>query len=588
MVQAYDSLVDVLAERAEQQRDQVAFSFLAANGRPALSLTYEELRARARHIAHTLYAHGACAGDRAILVFPPGLDFIAAFFGCLTAGVIAVPLAPPRRVAGRDAAANIIADCDPRFGLTTAAYAADLAARGVGSLMGRDLAWVYVDEELQRPAIEQPETCRASRSNLAFLQYTSGSTSAPKGVMVSHGNLLENLDMIRRALGHSRSSKHVCWMPLHHDMGLILNVLEAFYLGAGCVLMAPVAFLQRPLTLLKAIGELGAEVAGGPNFGFDLCVTRFRPEEMRGVDLSGWRVAINGAEPVRAQTLRKFAARFEPYGFKPSAFNPCYGMAEATLLISGGKRSAGAAIRAVDRAGLQAGRIATARPDSDAVTIVGCGKALEREQIAIVDPKTRRRLAADCIGEIWVRGPHVAGGYWRNAVASDETFAGQIDGETGAAWLRTGDLGFMNSDGELFVTGRIKDLIIVRGANHYPQDIEHTAQAADPCLRAGYGAAFAALTSSGDERVVIVQEVERSHRARIDVTAVAEQIREAVVEEHGLAVLDVVLLEPGTIPKTTSGKIRRRVAKQLWETGELARVAVTERRPLSAKASIQP
>jgi acyl-CoA synthetase (AMP-forming)/AMP-acid ligase II len=406
--------------------------------------------------------------------------------------------------------------------------------------------------------------------------------------MVSHGNLLENLDMIRRALGHSRSSKHVCWMPLHHDMGLILNVLEAFYLGAGCVLMAPVAFLQRPLTLLKAIGELGAEVAGGPNFGFDLCVTRFRPEEMRGVDLSGWRVAINGAEPVRAQTLRKFAATFEPYGFKPSAFNPCYGMAEATLLISGGKRGAGAAIRAVDRAGLQVGRVASAHADLDAVAIVGCGKALEREQIVIVDPETRRRLAADCIGEIWVRGPHVAAGYWRNAVASDETFAGQIDGETGAAWLRTGDLGFMNLDGELFVTGRIKDLIIVRGANHYPQDIEHTAQAADPCLRAGYGAAFAALASSGDERVVIVQEVERSHRARIDVTEIAERIREAVVEEHGLAVLDVVLLEPGTIPKTTSGKIRRRVAKQLWETRELARMAVTGRRGLSAKASSQP
>jgi acyl-CoA synthetase (AMP-forming)/AMP-acid ligase II len=309
---------------------------------------------------------------------------------------------------------------------------------------------------------------------------------------------------------------------------------------------------------------------------------------MRGVDLSGWRVAINGAEPVRAQTLRKFAATFEPYGFKLSAFNPCYGMAEATLHISGRTRGAGAVTCAVDRAGLQAGRVATARLDSDAVTIVGCGKALEREQIAIVDPETRRRLAADCIGEIWVRGPHVAGGYWRNAVASHETFAGQIDGETGAAWLRTGDLGFMNSDDELFVTGRIKDLIIVRGANHYPQDIEHTAQAADPCLRAGYGAAFAALTSSGDERVVIVQEVERSHRARIDVTAVAEQIREAVVEEHGLAVLDVVLLEPGTIPKTTSGKIRRRVAKQLWETGELARMAVTGRRPLSAKASSQP
>lgn len=582
------SLVDLLDARAQDQRDETAFSFLNASGHPAVNLTYGELRARAGYTAQTLCARGARVGDRAILVFPPGLDFIVAFFGCLAAGVIAVPLAPPRRIAGRDAAASIIADCDPSFGLTTAAYAADLARRGASAPANQHLAWVYVGDEAPIPAAEQRETRRPGRSDLAFLQYTSGSTSAPKGVTVSHGNLLENLEMIRRALGHSRSSKHICWMPLHHDMGLILNVLEAFYLGAGCALMAPVAFLQRPLTLLKAICDLGAEVAGGPNFGFDLCVARFRAEEMRGVDLSGWRVAINGAEPVRAQTLRKFAATFEPFGFRPSAFNPCYGMAEATLLISGGQRGVGAVIRTVDRAALQAGRIVAAVRDLDAVSIVGCGKALDGEDIAVVDPETKRRLAVDCVGEIWVRGPHVAGGYWRNAAASNETFGGQIVGEADIAWLRTGDLGFLNSDGELFIAGRMKDLIIVRGINHYPQDIEHTVQSTDRCLRAGYGAAFAAPASSGDERVVIVQEVERSHRARIDAAAIVDRIREAVVEEHGVAVLDVVLLEPGTIPKTTSGKIRRRAAKDLWETGVLASMAVIGQRMPSGKTSVQP
>lgn len=581
------SLLDLLDTRAQDQRDETAFSFLNASGRPVVNLTYGELRARACHIAQALCAQGARVGDRAVLVFPPGLDFIIAFFGCLAAGVIAVPLAPPRRIAGRDSAESIIADCDSRFGLTTTAYAADLARRRASGTAHKHITWVYVGDEAQSRA-EQTEMHRPDRSDLAFLQYTSGSTSAPKGVVVSHGNLLENLEMIRRALGHSRRSKHVCWMPLHHDMGLILNVLEAFYLGAGCALMAPVAFLQRPLTLLKAICELGAEVAGGPNFGFDLCVTRFRAEEMRGVDLSGWRVAINGAEPVRAQTLRKFAATFEPFGFRLSAFNPCYGMAEATLLISGRQRGVGVVIRTVDRAALQAGRIAAAVRDLDAAPIVGCGEALDGEEIAIVDPQTKHRLAVDCVGEIWVRGPHVAGGYWRNAAASNETFAGQIDEEEGLAWLRTGDLGFMNADGELFVTGRIKDLIIVRGANHYPQDIEYTVQATDPCLRAGYGAAFAALASSGDERVVIVQEVERSHRARIDVAEIADRIREAMVEEHGLAVLDVVLLEPGTIPKTTSGKIRRRMAKNLWESGKLASMALTGRRLPSTNKSIQP
>ncbi|MGH6676340.1 MAG: AMP-binding protein, partial [Xanthobacteraceae bacterium] len=314
----FASIVDLLDARAQEQRDETAFSFLSASGRPAVNLTYGELCARARHIARALCAQGARVGDRAILAFPPGLDFIVAFFGCLTAGVIAVPLAPPRRIAGRDAAASIVADCDPRFGLTSAAYTADLAARGANGPAYQHLAWVYIDDEWPSPAAELSGMRRPAKSDLAFLQYTSGSTSAPKGVMVSHGNLLKNLDMIKRALGHSRSSRHVCWMPLHHDMGLILNVLEAFYLGAGCALMAPVAFLQRPLTLLKAICELGAEVAGGPNFGFDLCVTRFRAEDMRDVDLSGWRVAINGAEPVRAETLRKFAATFEPFGFRSS------------------------------------------------------------------------------------------------------------------------------------------------------------------------------------------------------------------------------------------------------------------------------
>jgi acyl-CoA synthetase (AMP-forming)/AMP-acid ligase II len=247
-------------------------------------------------------------------------------------------------------------------------------------------------------------------NDLAFLQYTSGSTSAPKGVMVSYANLLENLEMIRRAMGHSRASTHVCWMPLHHDMGLILNVLEAFYVGATCALMAPVSFLQRPLTWLRAIHEFGAEAAGGPNFGFDLCVARFRPEAMAGVDLSGWRVAFNGAEPVRAQTLQQFAKTFAPYGFRPSAFYPCYGMAEATLLISGGPRGAASRVRLVDRTAMNAGRIETPGDDADVFAVVGCGGALAGEAIAIVDPETRTRLSWDRVGEIWVRGGNVADG----------------------------------------------------------------------------------------------------------------------------------------------------------------------------------
>lgn len=580
---SFASLIDVLDVRAANTPAAPAFQFLADGGTVASSLTFAGLRARSLAVALELCARGARAGDRALLIFPPGLDFIVAFFGCLAAGVIAVPLAPPRRAIGRDTAANIVADCAPRFALSTLAYADEIARSGPESLRARGLDWLRVGAGPHALAGEPAGLPRPTRGHIALLQYTSGSTSAPKGVVVRHANLLDNLEMIRRALGHTSSSAHVCWMPLHHDMGLILNVLETFYIGATCALMSPVSFLQRPLSWLNAIHELKAEAAGGPNFGFDLCVARFRPEAMSGVDLSGWRVAFNGAEPVRAQTLRKFAETFAPYGFNAAALYPCYGMAEATLLISGGRRGGGAVVRPVDRDAMQGGRIAEAVAGADAFSAVGCGRALAGEEIAIVDPQTQLRLPFDRIGEIWLRGPHVAGGYWRNEETSREVFAATIAGEPDAAWLRTGDLGFIDVAGELFITGRIKDLIIVRGVNHYPQDIEHTAQATASCLRPGFGAAFAVADAKGAERVVIVQEVERSHRLRIDADEVAAGIREAVAEEHGLFVQDVVLVRPGSIPMTTSGKIRRRQTRTLWLNGELA--TLTDAPPPSSRGA---
>ncbi len=545
------TILDVLEARAARQPESMALAYLSDSGRVEARLSYGGLAARAFALAGTLAERGARPGDRAILVFPPGLDFLVGFFGCLAAGVIAVPLAPPRRQAPRDASAGIVADCEPRFALTTFAPALD---DRLARFAGRSLDWIHVSSDSRAEASRTRSPRRAERADLAFLQYTSGSTSRPKGVKVSHANLFDNLEMIRVALGTAERSTCVTWAPLYHDMGLILNVLAALHAGAACVLMAPVSFLQRPLSWLRAIHDHGADVAGCPNFGFELCASRFRPEAMEGIDLSRWRVAFNGAEPVRADTLRKFAARFAPYGFDPKAFYPCYGMAEATLLISGGRPGAGAAV-------------ASAGP-----AIVGCGQALNGESIAIVDPDTRMRLAPGQIGEIWVAGPNVAGGYWRNEAATAETFGAQIAGESGAAWLRTGDLGFVDAGGELFVTGRLKDLIIVRGVNHYPQDIEHTAQAAHPGLRAGFGAAFAVLDAAGGERVVLVQEIERSFRHNLDAAEAVADVREAVAETHELALHDVALVAPGTIPKTTSGKIQRRLIRQFWEEGRLERM----------------
>ena len=329
----FNSMVEILAAHVASRPDARAFVFLSERGGVESELTFAALFARAHALAGEMLDRGGRPGDRALMVFPPGLDFIVALFGCFLAGVVAVPILPPRRAAKRDASAEIVADCTPRFALTKQDFAIAVRDDIRGRLGDHGLEWLVLAEPAAshaRPASTLP---RPARGDLALLQYTSGSTALPKGVMVTHANLIDNLEMIRLAFGNTQASTHVSWVPLHHDMGLVLVALQAFYLGATCVLMAPVSFLQRPLSWLRAIHDFRAEVAGAPNFGFDLCVSRFRRESMEGIDLSCWRVAFNAAEPVRADTLASFAATFVPYGFDPRALHPCYGMAEATLLI---------------------------------------------------------------------------------------------------------------------------------------------------------------------------------------------------------------------------------------------------------------
>jgi acyl-CoA synthetase (AMP-forming)/AMP-acid ligase II len=370
--------------------------------------------------------------------------------------------------------------------------------------------------------------------------------------------------MIRLSLGNTSRSTYVNWVPLYHDMGLILNALQAFYVGAPCVLMAPNGFMQRPLNWLRAIHTYKAEVACSPNFGYDLCVSRYRGEQMQGIDLSNWKVALNGAEPVRADTIQKFIETFAAHGFQSSAVFPAYGMAEATLLISGGQRGAGHMTRTASRAALQAHRVALPADDADAQTLVGCGRALQGERIAIVDPERLRRLPAGEVGEIWVNGPNVARRYFRNEAATINGLHARIDGEDEASWLRTGDLGFLDDAGELFVTGRIKELIIIRGINHYPQDIEQTVQRLHSSLRQNGGAAFSVPDENGEEVLAIVQEIERTERTKIDAEELKGLIREGVTDQHELFARHIELIRPGTLPKTTSGKIQRSLARKLW------------------------
>jgi amino acid adenylation domain-containing protein len=549
------NLIDILRSRAARQANKTAYTFLANGEEEEASLTFAELDRRARALGAFLQKHGG-AGERVLLLYPPGLDFVTSFLGCLYGGAIAVPAYPPRSNRPDTRLAAIAEDARPRFALTTPALAgmASAFAKQVPDL--QDVQWIATEELDVAAWADQwtpPDADPAQTAErVAFLQYTSGSTATPKGVMVTHRNLVHNERMIQLAFDQSEESVIVGWLPLYHDMGLIGNVLQPLYVGATCVLMAPVAFLQQPLRWLRAISRYKGTTSGGPNFAYELCVRKTDAASREGLDLSSWKVAFNGAEPVRAETLERFAATFAPYGFRAEAFYPCYGLAEATLFVTGGTPGQGAGVREVDAEALGRNVVEPAAADRPSRALVACGRPWLEQEVRIVDPESGAVLPEGQVGEIRVTGESVAAGYWNRPEASAEAFGDGADRE-----LRTGDLGFF-AGGELFVTGRVKDLIIVRGRNHYPQDIELTAERSHPALRPGGGAAFS-VEVDGEEQLVIVHEVERSQRHDLD--GVVEAVRRAVAQEHEVPVHAVALIKPGALPKTSSGKVRRRTCR---------------------------
>jgi FkbH-like protein/FkbM family methyltransferase len=578
------TLVDLLRWRATQQPDRHAYTFLSEREPQETRLTYAQLDAQARAIAATLQQQRPVAGERALLLYPPGMDFVAAFFGCLYAGVIAVPAYPPQptrldRTLPRLRA--IVRNAQPTMVLTTAAVQSamePLLAQDPHFQRLRCVATDAVDgaaaQGWQAPAI--------AGESLAFLQFTSGSTAAPKGVMVSHGNLLHNERMIQQAFGNDEASVVAGWLPLYHDMGLIGNVLQPLYLGTPCVLMSPVSFLQSPLRWLQAITQYRATTSGGPNFAYDLCTRKITAEQRAQLDLSSWRVAFNGAEPVRHDTMERFAEAFAPCGFRREAFYPCYGLAEATLFVTGRPPADAPVFHDVLASSLQDGRVAAATADAPgAQTLVSSGRAWMDQQLLIVDPASAQPCADDQVGEIWVAGPSVAQGYWNQPEETARTFQARLADGSGP-FLRTGDLGFLRG-GELFVTGRLKDLIIIRGRNHYPQDIELSAERSHRGLRPGCGAAFS-VDVDGEERLVVVQEIERQPREP-DLDELSESIRQAVAQQHELQVYAVVLIKTGSIPKTSSGKIQRHACKAGFLKGELEALASSV---LDASAAAEP
>ncbi len=576
---SFYNLVDLLRDRAEHKPDQLAYRFLADGETSQQTLTYLQLHQQAVQIASYLQSF-LSPGDRVLVVYPysAGLEFIAAFFGCLYAGAIAVTDNPPVSPQAIVKLQTRLESSQCRAILSTKALIEQLkiqfsVEKEEETRRGTSLRWVATDDLLDQNLAIDWQKPPINGDTVAFLQYTSGSTGTPKGVIVTHGNVLHNSAIIYKAFGHHNNSKGLIWLPLFHDMGLIGGVVQPLYGSFPVTLMSPVALVQKPFRWLEAISEYQATTSGGPNFAYDLVCRTATPEKLEQLDLSSWDVAFSGAEPVRWDTLKRFAEIFGPCGFKPEAFYPCYGMAETTLFISGGHKHQTPNILWVDPVALEHNQVIQTQETSLANnpqsrktrSLVSCGFPWLGDEVMIVDPQELTPRDADQVGEILVSGKGVGLGYWDKPEDTETTFRVYVEGR--GPYLRTGDLGFLQ-DGELYITGRIKDMMILWGRNRYPQEIEATLDTCHPAIRAGHSAAFSVETELG-EQLIIAAEIERRYLRNLNVEEVVNAIRQAIAEQNTVDVFAIVLLKTTTIPKTTSGKIQRRACRTKFLEGSL-------------------
>jgi len=527
-------------------------------------ITFAELDRRAAQIATVLTQEGL-EGQRACLIFTPGLRFIEALFGCFYAGVTPVPLATPLKATDYEGVEGVIADSAAACILTCQELVAAIDDK-LGALQEGHLRLINIEDI---PSTDHLDWAPHPRySNLALLQYTSGSTGTPKGVMVTHRGILHNEAIIQEAFGHGEQTVVAGWLPMFHDMGLIGNVLQPLYLGVHSVLMSPYAFVQNPLRWLELISRYRATTAGGPNFGYALCSRRIRDEDKAALDLRSWDLAFTGAEPVRRHTVDTFAKDFAVCGFNRRAFYACYGLAESTLFVTGAHKLEGPRHQTIDVSAMVDNRIEHAPPDSpDAIAVSDCGYARDTQTLRIVDPTSRRACPEQRIGEIWLQGDSTAAGYWQKAQTHDAIFEARIDGEdTLGGFFRTGDLGFLDG-GRLFSHGRLKDSIMIRGKTNFPKDIEQAIEARLQ-LKPDTTAAFS-VEAGNEEKLVIFMEARPAVRA--EAPTVRQSVNEAVTQRFGIQPFDVVLIEPNALPRGSSGKLQRFKCRQQY----LSETAVT-------------
>lgn len=582
----FTSLVELLQYRAENQGTQLAFSFLEDGEKKEISITYAELHERACVIASNLLTISA-PGDRVLLLYHPGIEYIAAFMGCLYATVIPVPAYPPD---GRNSARlrSIINDADSSLALSTNVVVREALNKSnntgfTDKFNLGNIRWVATDPFLadKDHVWESP---KLQGDAVAFLQYTSGSTSNPKGVIITHQNLLYNSALEQKYLQHTEESCMVSWLPPFHDMGLIGVIIQSLYVGMPAVLMSPMSFLKKPFRWLQAISncKLSESISSGaPNFAYELCCNKITDEQLSTLDLGNWKIAFNGAEPVRHSTIENFSRKFAACGFKSTTMLPVYGLAEATLIASSGDAQALPIIKDFSseklekRKAIEVNQKAEEHREGSVIKMVGCGNNLSGQELVIVNPDTGLECPEGEVGEIYLAGASVGKGYWNNEAETEKAFRAYVSGK--GPYLRTGDIGFL-LQGELFLTGRLKDLIIIRGKNHYPQDIEFTVNEAHPAIRPGNGAAFS-IGKNGEEKLVIVQEIKREFRRKFVKEEVVDAIMKAVSLNHSLQTYKVCLIEPSSFPKTSSGKLQRQACKKQFLNAELKEIYEKEMVP---------
>ena len=569
-VKGCSTYVDVIKNWAQIKPDHVVFRFLQDGVTENESTTYNQLETNAMAIASSLQKVGK-KGDRVLLLFQPGLSFIYSLYSCFYSGFTAVTAYPPRRNKGLDRIEKIILDSGTEICLVSAQIYNDISKYFDDDSVLSTVKWIiYEDLVLDDTSLFKNE--KILPNDVALLQYTSGSTGNPKGVMITQLNLLYNSEYIRQSFGLGSDNVGVNWLPIFHDMGLIGGILQAAYIGAVNIGMPPMAFLKKPLNWLKAIEKYGGTTAGGPNFSYDYCVQKTTEEDRNSLDLSAMTVFFCGAEPIRKSTYESFVEKFSISKAKEEQLFSCYGMAETTLIATGGYQNEKPKYLRIDATALSNNKVKILDATSiDGVDIVGSGHVWMETHIEIVNPITLEKSNDDEVGEIWISGPTVAAGYWNKPEETKRTFKASLSNYPGKEFLRTGDLGFFN-DGELYITGRLKDLIIIRGVNHYPNDIEFTIQSNIAELKQNSGAAFS-INENGVEVPVIVQELERTAMRNTNFDGVIDKIRELVADEHELDLHAIVLIRPGSIPITSSGKIQRRQTKYNYLKSDLSVVA---------------